>query len=115
MRMLTLGIVLTASLFAQSQPAASDAKPDALPYVLAPGDYILIRAAHAEKLSGRTFHIQPDGFVTLPTAGRLQAGGLTVQSLEKEVAKRLRRNADREPEVVILVVSVPPQSQAPAK
>ena len=103
---LTLGILLASSLLAQSQPASSDLKPDRLPYYLAPNDKITIRAPQAERLNGRTFRIQSDGFVDLPTVGRLHAGGLSVEALEQLVAKRLRKRSSEEPKVVILVMGV---------
>jgi protein involved in polysaccharide export with SLBB domain len=103
---LSLGILLAGALLAQSQPASSDLKSDALAYYLAPNDKITIRAPQAERLNGRTFRIQSDGFVDLPSVGRLHAGGLSVEALEQLVTKRLRKRLAGEAKVVILVMGV---------
>jgi protein involved in polysaccharide export with SLBB domain len=70
-------------------------------------DRILIRTPHVEKINGRTFQIQPDGFVTLPSVGRVRAAGLEVSSLEKTLAGRLRLKpkTSGDPDVVILVTT----------
>lgn len=113
MKLLALGFLLAAYAFAQSQPASSDPKPDRLPYYLAPNDKITIRAPKAEKLDGKTFQIQSDGFVTLPSVGRLQAGGLTIESLEKQVAKRLKQSSSGAPKVRITVTGFTAQPHTP--
>ena len=84
---------------------AQDAKPDRLSYTLAPNDDIVIQAPQAAKLNGKTFRIQPDGFVNLPSIGRIQAGGLTVESLEKLLAKRMKGKGSVEPKVKISVLA----------
>jgi protein involved in polysaccharide export with SLBB domain len=105
----SLSVVLTTLLFGQS----SGPKPDGLAYYLAPNDKITIRAPQVEKLNGKTFQISPDGLVLLPSVGRLQAGGLTPQALEKQIAKRLRQNSSGEPKVTVSVVGVPSQQKTP--
>jgi protein involved in polysaccharide export with SLBB domain len=110
MKLLACVILLAASVFAQSQ---ADAKPGQLLYYLAPSDKITIRAPQAEKLNGKTFQIRPDGFVSLPSVGRLQAGGLTAQALEKQIAKRLTQNSSGEPKVTVFVVGVTAQPKTP--
>jgi protein involved in polysaccharide export with SLBB domain len=77
-------------------------------YVLAPKDHILIRASQSEKLNGRIFQIQLNGFVNLPTVGKLRAAGLTIESLEKELAGRLRPNSSGEHVVLISVINCSP-------
>jgi hypothetical protein len=110
MKLLALGILLTAFVFAQT---SSDPKSDRLAYYLAPNDKITIRAPQVEKLNGKTFQISPDGFVSLPSVGRLQGGGLTPQALEKQIAKRLKQNSYGEPKVTVLVVGVTAQPKTP--
>jgi len=77
----------------------------ALPYRLGPGDQITVDAVDAEELANRTFRISTDGFLDLPLAGRLSAGGLTVPQLETEVCKRLSKYI-RDPIVNINVVEL---------
>ncbi len=92
---------------AQGQHAAPEPIPDKIPYVLAPMDRILIRAPHAAKIDGRTFQIQADGFVRLPSLGRIQAAGAETSALEKTLARRLKLKPDKsgEPRVIITVVA----------
>ena len=82
---------------------------DGLQYYLAPNDKITIRAPQAPKLDGKTFQVQADGFVRLPSIGRIPAAGLTVEALEKQVAKRLKAG----PRVSISVMAVSAGSWPP--
>ena len=86
---------------------------DGLQYYLAPNDKITIRASEAPKINGKTFEIQADGFVSLPSIGRILAAGLTTDALEKQVAKRLKHGSSREPKVSISVMVVSAGSSHP--
>jgi len=79
-----------------------------LPYVLAPKDHILIRASQSAKLNGKIFQIQLNGFLDLPTVGRVRAAGLTVDSLEKELAGRMRPAPSGERAILISVINCAP-------
>ena len=72
-------------------------------YVLHPGDQVLIRAAGIQDISEKPFLVDTDGFVELPTLGRVKAGGLTVSQLESLLVK-LSREYVREPQVTVTVV-----------
>src|SRR5262249_13114734 len=61
-------------------------RPD---YVLGPNDQMLIRAPLAEDINERPFRVDSDGFINLPTYGRIQATGKTVQTLEAELVRLL--------------------------
>ena len=93
MKLLALAALVVAPCLAQ------------LDYVLHPKENILIRAPQSKTLNGRTFQIQPDGFVTLPSLGRIRAGGVTVKTLEKQVANRLKQHSPDAPEITIFVVN----------
>src|SRR5450432_3429210 len=92
---------------AQGQDAAPNPVPNGMPYVLAPMERILIRGTHAAKIDGRTFQIQPNGFVTLPSVGRIQAAGVETSVLEKTLAVRLKLKPEKSggSKVVISVVA----------
>jgi protein involved in polysaccharide export with SLBB domain len=94
---LTIGVCL-----AQKQPISSPQ------YVLAPKDHIMIRASESEKLNGKIFEVERTGFVTFPGVGRLRAGGQTVESLEKQLAARLKPDATGARVVLISVVKCAP-------
>jgi protein involved in polysaccharide export with SLBB domain len=77
-------------------------------YILAPKDHILIRASQSDKLNGRIFQIQLNGFLNIPTVGRVRAAGLTVQALENQIAGRLRPDASGQRVVLISVMNCLP-------
>jgi protein involved in polysaccharide export with SLBB domain len=107
MKLLALPVLWIIPFVAQGQDEAVKPVSNGMAYVLAPMERILIRAPHAAKIDGRTFQIQPDGFVTLPSVGRIQAAGVETSVLEKTVAARLKRKPKKsgQPEVVISVVA----------
>lgn len=59
-------------------------------YALGPNDQILIRAPGADDINERPFRIDSEGFINLPSLGRLRAAGLTTRQLEAEIVNRLR-------------------------
>ena len=72
-------------------------------YVLRPGDQILIRAFEMEEISEKPFRIDGDGFLNLPTLGRIKAGGITVETLEGALVDASKRYV-RQPQVSVTVV-----------
>jgi protein involved in polysaccharide export with SLBB domain len=64
-----------------------------LDYMLKPTDKIQIRASQNPKVDGHIFQIQADGFVTLPSVGRVHAGGTNLHAFQKSLANRLRRDS----------------------
>ena len=80
-------------------------EPPRPPYMLAPMDHLLIRTPQAKKLDKRIFQIQGDGFVTLPSIGRVQAAGMILRSFEEYIAGRLRKRRSADPEVHISVIT----------
>jgi protein involved in polysaccharide export with SLBB domain len=99
MKLLALTILLASALLAHGQS-------EGLQYYLAPHDKITVRAPEVLKINGKTFEIQADGFVILPSIGRILAGGLTTDALEKQVVKRLKHGSSKEPKVSISVMGV---------
>jgi polysaccharide export outer membrane protein len=72
-------------------------------YVLGPDDVIALKALDADEISNPSIRIDPSGYISLPMLGRVAAGGLTVQALEKDLSTRLRTYV-REPVVAVSVV-----------
>ena len=72
-------------------------------YVLGPNDQILIRALQVEEIGERPYRIDTEGNVDLPLIGTVKAGGLNVDQLEAELAKRLATYV-RNPQVSVTVV-----------
>ena len=119
MKLLALAVLSVLPFFGQS--AAPSGKTaglfDVLDYVLAPNDRILIRAPQAEKINRKIFKIEADDFITLESIGRIRAGGLTVKSFEKDLARRLRKSRFDDSKVAISVVNFKgaPPTKPPAK
>src|SRR6516225_9006897 len=72
-------------------------------YVLGPNDQILIRAVQADEIGQKPYRIDAEGNIDLPLIGTVKAGGLSVDQLEKELAKRLGTYV-RNPQVSVTVV-----------
>jgi len=70
-------------------------------YLLGPEDVLEVLVWKNEELS-RTVSIRPDGKISLPLIGDVQAGGLTASQLRDSVKERLREYKET-PEVSILV------------
>jgi len=68
--------------------AALSAKADGDNYTLNPGDVLQVSVWKEDGLD-REVLVLPDGSVTFPLAGTVQAKGLTASQLEAEIKKRL--------------------------
>jgi len=73
-------------------------------YKLGAEDQINIRVWRENELSG-TVIIRPDGKITVPLAGEMQASGLTPNELSSHIAEALGKFLNK-PEVIVSVVSV---------
>ncbi|MGP0076717.1 MAG: polysaccharide biosynthesis/export family protein [Bryobacteraceae bacterium] len=98
-KLLALGLACVALALAQDQ---SIGRPT---YTLAPHDHILIRVPHFEKLDGRIFQVDSAGFLSLPSIGRIRAGGLTLEDLEKQLSDSLKKTSPNGPRVSITEVA----------
>lgn len=72
-------------------------------YTLRTGDQILIRAFELDEISERPFRIDGDGYIDLPTLGRVKAADKTVGQLEKELLD-LAKKFVRQPQITVTVV-----------
>ena len=63
-------------------------------YVLGAGDQIVLHVVDMEEISDKPIRIDPNGYVDLPLAGRLQASGLTVEQFKANVAAKLSKYID---------------------
>lgn len=71
-------------------------------YVLGVGDQISVWALLAEEISDRPIPIGPSGYVNFPLVGRVRVTGLTVESLEAELNKKLSVYI-KDPQVTVTV------------
>jgi polysaccharide export outer membrane protein len=75
-------------------------------YILGPDDGISVNVVDLAELDAKTVgivRVDHQGNIRLPLAGRIEASGLTIEGLEKEIAKRLSTTMN-DPEVVVAVV-----------
>lgn len=79
-------------------------------YRIQPGDTLQIEVLEDENL-GRTVLVLPDGSISFPLAGTLQAGGRTIDGVARTLSSRLASDFAIEPTVLVSVVSLGPGSQ----
>ena len=95
-------LVVTATGWANGMtPAAATADS----YLLQPGDVLQVSVWKESELAGEAV-IRPDGGMSFPLAGDLQAAGRTVDQLRGELETRLRRLV---PEAAVFVTMKAPQ------
>lgn len=70
-------------------------------YVIGPGDVLEIDVWRQTELS-RSLPVRPDGRLTMPLVGEIQAAGLTADKLQADIARRLKKYIDH-PEVTVMV------------
>jgi polysaccharide export outer membrane protein len=73
-------------------------------YTLSEGDQVEIKVARQDSLT-RTITIDTTGYISMPYAGEIQAGGVTVPQLRQEITTRLAKYFV-EPQVDVNVVKV---------
>jgi polysaccharide export outer membrane protein len=60
-------------------------------YVLGPGDEISLHVTDMDEISDRPIKVGPNGFVDIPLAGQVHAGGLTIDQFRTELAVKLSK------------------------
>lgn len=98
MRQLILAILLSvlAVPFALAQSAG---------YRIQEGDVLSIMVLEDDTLNSQSL-VLPDGRISVPLAGTVQARGMTVESVERTIADRLASNFAVRPSVFVSVVNV---------
>jgi polysaccharide biosynthesis/export protein len=85
--------------------AAPMALAQAAGYRIEPGDTLSVTVLEDESLN-RQLLVTPDGRVSMPLAGTVQARGRTVEQVESAIADRLAPNFAVRPNVFVSVVAV---------
>jgi polysaccharide export outer membrane protein len=75
---------------AEAKPAAPLAPVDPKAYIIGPEDLISIRVWREPENSGQ-FTVRPDGKVSVPLVGEIQAAGLTPEKLSESIAASLEK------------------------
>lgn len=74
-------------------------------YRIQPGDQLAVTVLEDDTLN-RQVLVLPDGRVSVPLAGSVQASGNTVEAVERAIADRLASNFAVRPNVFVSVISV---------
>lgn len=90
-----------------SPEAVARADAAARDYRLAAGDKVNVAVFNEANLSG-DYVISPDGRITLPLAGPVQAAGLTVPQLQAAVVKTLENGFVQNPSVTVSAMDLRP-------
>jgi polysaccharide export outer membrane protein len=90
-------------LGATPQTQTLDLAPLEMEYRLQPNDEVRIVVVGSEQFSA-TVPVRPDGRITAPGAGEIQAGGRTIPEVTEELRSALRRLL-RYPEVSVMLAS----------
>jgi len=106
MMRVALGFVLLA-LSALHALAAS------APYKVLPGDTLDVTVWQDEKLNRRII-VAPDGRISFPLAGHLQAGGVTIEGIEAALKQRLAKQFNGEVDISVSLVQQQPATAAAA-
>lgn len=85
----------------QAKPAAADPLPV---YTIGPNDVLTISVWHEKDLSA-TLQVRPDGKISLPLIGQVQAAGYTPLQFQKVLTERLKTYIDQ-PRVTVVVNKV---------
>lgn len=64
--------------------------PAATSYILGPNDQISVHVLHLEEIGSQPLRVDMQGYINVALAGRIHAGGLTVEALEDAIAARLK-------------------------
>src|SRR5690348_9041533 len=92
---LILALLQTAALGAAEPPDSHD-------YIVGPNDVLAITVVDQPQLTGK-YIVRADGTFTLPILGRLQAGGLSLQTVEDDVRDRLAKGYLKNPQIGVSV------------
>lgn len=87
-------------------------------YRVSPGDVLRIEVLEDESLN-RTLLVAPDGRITVPLAGAIQAGGRSVEAVQNSITEQLTPNFAAPPTVFVsleqLAPEAPPLPAVPAE
>ena len=81
---------------ASSDPVKADSA-----YIIGPGDLLAINVWNEPEVTGKV-PVRTDGKISVPLAGEIQAGGLTPDSLQASISKKLNEFV-KQPAVTVVV------------
>jgi polysaccharide biosynthesis/export protein len=97
-RLLAIGLIVVTGLSASFPASAVAEQP---PYILGPADVIEVVVFGSPEVS-RTVTVRPDGMISLPLVGEIEAAGLTPEQLRQKVTTLVAAFV-RQPRVTVIV------------
>ena len=92
-RLVAIGLLLSISLLARAESA---------PYHVNPGDVLVVYVWSEKELQLEVL-VRPDGTISIPLAGQVQAGGLAAPDIEKNLSDALAKYMKDVPSVTVMV------------
>jgi polysaccharide biosynthesis/export protein len=78
------------------------ARADAPPYLVNPGDVLQVFVWNEKELTQEVL-VRPDGAISLPLAGQVSAGGLSVPQIEQSLTDALSKYMNDKPAVTVAI------------
>jgi polysaccharide export outer membrane protein len=78
------------------------ARADANPYLVNPGDVLLVFVWNEKDLTQEVL-VRPDGTISLPLAGQVSAGGLSIPQIEQSLTDALSKYMNDKPTVTVAI------------
>lgn len=92
-RFVVIGLLLSTTLSAYAETE---------PYHVNPGDILIVSVWNEKDLTQEVL-VRPDGTLSIPLAGQVQAGGLSVPDIEKNLATALAKYMKDQPSVTVMI------------
>lgn len=93
LRIILIGLLLSISTLSRAEPT---------PYQVNPGDILLVYVWNEKDLSQEVL-VRPDGAISIPLAGQVQAGGFTIPDVEKNLTAALSKYMKDQPSVTVMI------------
>lgn len=103
----SLGIVVGTTTIAAAQAQRAPTAAVSGPYVLGPTDRVRLKVYGEPDITGE-YEVDSNGFVSIPLAGLVKAGGLTTRQLERAITSALAKGIVRDPRVNVEVAMYRP-------
>lgn len=88
------------------EPIARSESGELLPFKLGADDQVSIKVFGSEEASVQQARIDKSGRLSIPIAGVINAGGLSLEEIESQIETRLRANYFRDPQVSVNLLEV---------
>lgn len=103
---LSLALLICGTVSAGQEASSADVPPD---FVIGLEDILSVNVWREPDLSVKEVMVRPDGKISLPLIGDIQASGLTPMQLQKQITERMKEFV-AEPTVAVVVLKIASRS-----